>query len=117
VQKTKLELTNLSISELIKLRDELDGMIVEKARAEKKLLLERIRTIQQIEHSTLERERRSPSRPERSLKKGGVKAIPKYQDPKTGQTWAGRGKQPRWLRKAIEAGTPLEDFRIRTQTD
>ena len=28
------------------------------------------------------------------------------------QTWAGRGKKPAWLVKAIEKGASLEDFKI-----
>ncbi|HHV7521247.1 TPA: H-NS family nucleoid-associated regulatory protein [Burkholderia orbicola] len=26
--------------------------------------------------------------------------VPKYQDPKTGATWSGRGKPPQWIAKA-----------------
>lgn len=34
-------------------------------------------------------------------------AVPKYRDPKTGLTWAGRGRTPVWL-----VGKNLEDFKI-----
>src|ERR1700688_1305828 len=34
----------------------------------------------------------------------GVKVKPKYRDPRTGDTWAGRGVQPRWLTAALKAG-------------
>ena len=38
---------------------------------------------------------------------------PKYQDPaKPECTWAGRGKQPGWLKEKLEAGASLEDFLI-----
>jgi DNA repair protein RadC len=37
---------------------------------------------------------------------------PKYRDPETGETWAGRGRLAGWLRRRIEAGAQLEDFRI-----
>jgi DNA-binding protein H-NS len=30
----------------------------------------------------------------------GKKVAPKYRDPETKATWAGRGAQPRWLREA-----------------
>jgi DNA-binding protein H-NS len=43
----------------------------------------------------------------RSLK--GRKAPVKYRD-KSGNTWAGRGAQPRWLREKLKAGGKLEDF-------
>ena len=47
--------------------------------------------------------------------KGGKVAI-KYRDPKNvGNTWTGRGRQPRWLTAALKAskGTKLEDFAVK----
>ena len=45
----------------------------------------------------------------RSLK--GRKVPIKYRD-KAGNTWAGRGAQPRWLTAAIKAGAKREDFLV-----
>jgi DNA-binding protein H-NS len=42
----------------------------------------------------------------------GVKVKPKYRDAKTGDTWAGRGVQPRWLTAALKSGKKLDDFLI-----
>lgn len=43
-------------------------------------------------------------------------STPKYRDPaKPENTWAGRGKQPRWLKEKLEAGASLEDFLIEQQ--
>ena len=42
----------------------------------------------------------------------GVKVPPKYHDPATGETWSGRGLQPKWLKAKISAGAELESFRI-----
>ena len=42
----------------------------------------------------------------------GVKVKPKYRDAKTGDTWAGRGVQPRWLTAALKSGKKLEDYLI-----
>jgi DNA-binding protein H-NS len=40
-------------------------------------------------------------------------AVPaKYRDPSSGNTWSGRGLQPKWLRAAIESGATLESFKI-----
>ena len=42
------------------------------------------------------------------------KVHPKYRNPKNPQeTWAGRGKQPRWLVAQLRAGKKLEQFVIR----
>jgi DNA-binding protein H-NS len=38
--------------------------------------------------------------------------APKYRDPETGATWAGRGLKPRWLTAAIKSGKSLEHFAI-----
>ena len=38
---------------------------------------------------------------------------PKYRDPaKPECTWAGKGKQPGWLKEKLEAGAKLEDFLV-----
>jgi DNA-binding protein H-NS len=42
----------------------------------------------------------------------GVKVKPKYRDARTGDTWAGRGVQPRWLTAALKSGKNLEDYLI-----
>lgn len=40
------------------------------------------------------------------------KVAAKYRDKSTGQTWSGRGLQPKWLRAAIGTGAKLEDFTV-----
>jgi DNA-binding protein H-NS len=40
------------------------------------------------------------------------KVAPKYRDKATGQTWSGRGLQPRWLKAALESGKKLGDFAV-----
>ena len=44
------------------------------------------------------------------------RVSPKFRNPaRPSETWAGRGKQPRWLTAALELGKRLEDFRIRSK--
>src|SRR4029077_9180270 len=39
--------------------------------------------------------------------------FPKYRNPaQPSETWAGRGKQPRWLTAQLRSGKKLDDFRI-----
>jgi DNA-binding protein H-NS len=40
------------------------------------------------------------------------KVAAKYRNKATGETWSGRGLQPKWLRAAIAAGAKLEDFNV-----
>jgi DNA-binding protein H-NS len=42
----------------------------------------------------------------------GVKVKPKYRDARTGDTWAGRGVQPRWLTAALKGGKKIDDYLI-----
>ena len=38
---------------------------------------------------------------------------PKYRNPEDpSQTWAGRGKTPRWVNRMVETGKSVEDLRI-----
>jgi len=41
----------------------------------------------------------------------GRKAPIKFRD-RAGNTWAGRGAQPIWLREKLKAGAKLEDFAV-----
>jgi DNA-binding protein H-NS len=47
--------------------------------------------------------------------RGGTRGpvAPRYRDPETGATWAGRGLKPRWLTAAMKSGKSLEAFAIK----
>ncbi len=42
----------------------------------------------------------------------GTKVAAKYRDQATGDTWSGRGLQPKWLRAALTQGRQLSDFAV-----
>lgn len=42
----------------------------------------------------------------------GRKVAAKYRDATTGETWSGRGLQPKWLKAALAQGRQLSDFAI-----
>lgn len=42
----------------------------------------------------------------------GTKVPAKYRDPETGNTWSGRGLQPKWLKAALQNGRQLSDFSV-----
>ena len=44
----------------------------------------------------------------------GRKAPVKYRD-RAGNTWAGRGARPRWLRARLKAGAKLSDFAVKAK--
>jgi hypothetical protein len=37
---------------------------------------------------------------------------PKYRDPKTGDTWSGRGRMATWLKRKQDAGEDVEQYRV-----
>ncbi len=55
---------------------------------------------------------RKPGRPKKATTGKASKVAPKFRD-EHGNTWAGRGKRPIWLRDALLAGKKLEDFAIK----
>jgi DNA-binding protein H-NS len=89
-------LSSVSIDGLLKLRDE-----VEKA------LSRRAKGLQ----DQLSRLGRAPALRGGGSSLKGRKVAVKYRD-RSGNTWAGRGAQPRWLREKLKAGAKLEDFAV-----
>ena len=43
----------------------------------------------------------------------GAKVAAKYRNTATGDTWSGRGLQPKWLKAALAAGRKVEDFAVK----
>jgi DNA-binding protein H-NS len=97
---------HMSIDELIELREKADSLIRQRLAAEKEQLLQKLDAIHRYESKA-----NLPARS--STGAARARATPKYRNPTTGDTWAGRGQQPRWLRQAIEAGHKLDEFLIK----
>ena len=91
-------LGTMSVDDLLKLRDDV-GKILSQRTAQ---LKEQVSMI----GADVGAERRG----RRSAMKGRKVPI-KYRD-KVGNTWAGRGAQPVWLREKLKAGAKLEDFAV-----
>ena len=91
-------LASMSVEALLKLRDEVGKVLSQKAAQ-----LEEELSMLGGEVATERRGRRSAMK--------GRKVAVKYRD-KEGNTWAGRGAQPVWLREKLKAGAKLEDFAV-----
>jgi DNA-binding protein H-NS len=44
--------------------------------------------------------------------KAGGKVAAKYRNAATGESWSGRGLQPKWLKAALASGRKLSDFAV-----
>ena len=47
---------------------------------------------------------------QKSVRRGKVKA--KYRDPKTNETWSGRGRMANWLKSKQDAGEKIEKYLV-----
>ena len=92
------ELDRMSTDDLWSLHVEVSQLLQQKIQQEKLRLEERLKRL-----GTLVSGRR-PYPP----------VSPKYRNPdQPSETWAGRGKQPRWLVAQLRSGRRIEDFSIR----
>jgi DNA-binding protein H-NS len=94
----RTNLSSMSVDALLKLRDDVGKVLSQKAVRLKDQL-----SMLGSEVGTGRRDRRSGMK--------GRKVPVKYRD-KAGNTWAGRGAQPVWLREKLETGAKLEDFAV-----
>lgn len=101
------ELETLVLEELLDLRDSVERLIDQRMVAEKLELKKKLALLEQYERNLMAPE---PSLRGAATNRGLV--PPKYRDPKSGMTWSGRGKQPRWMTRLINQGAKREDFRI-----
>ena len=100
---TSLDLNAMSVDELWALHVEISAVLTRRMSAEKIQLEQRLR---QLQTSPLHATSRRPRRPYPQV-------FPKFRNPADpGETWAGRGKQPRWLTAQLRTGKKLDDFRI-----
>jgi DNA-binding protein H-NS len=102
----------LSADELWSLHEEVGVVLSEKIVAEKRELEERLA---KLNHATAERAKlaRAESGRRPVVRRKYPPVLPKYQNPNDpSETWAGRGKQPRWLVSQLRAGRNMSDFLI-----
>src|SRR5215831_2123768 len=92
----KPNLSSASVDALLKLRDEVEKALSRRA---KEL------------HDQLSRLGRAPTLRGAGSSLKGRKVPIKFRD-RSGNTWAGRGAQPVWLRAKLKAGAKLEDFAL-----
>ena len=103
------DLKSMSIDELWALHLEITSVLASRISAEKTQLEERLKQLQSSGASNGKfRHDRRPY----------PQVIPKYRNPaEPSETWAGRGKQPRWLTAQLRSGKKLDDFRIQASSD
>jgi DNA-binding protein H-NS len=102
----RTDFTSMSTDELWALHEEIATRLAAALTAEKSVLEHRLKQLQrgiEIQHAKSSTGRRPyPT------------VVPKYRNPdRPSETWAGRGKKPRWLAAQLKSGKRIDDFRIR----
>ena len=93
----RIELDHMDADDLWSLHVELSQTLQQRIQAEKLRLEERLKQLE----APVSGRRPYPLVP------------PKYRNPdQPSETWAGRGKQPRWLVAQLRSGKRIDDFRI-----
>jgi DNA-binding protein H-NS len=98
-----------SVTELLAQKAAIEQQIAEAQRAERSGAIAKVRALMTEHGLTLSD---LSSKPAASARRTGVKVAPKYRDAATGNTWSGRGLQPKWLREALASGKRISDFAI-----
>lgn len=105
-----MDISNLSVSELEKLQADAAALIVTK---KEQAILDAFNAIEDVAEKVGMTVEELLQIGKAKNKKERKAVEPRYRNKDNfEETWTGRGKQPRWLVAAIEAGAQLEDFRI-----
>ena len=113
MRSSKLNLSSLSIDELWALHEEVVATLSKRITAEKRELEQRLARLNRSpisDNSTIKRAA-SQIALSRKVRRKYPPVLPKFQNPADPtETWAGRGKQPRWLVAQLKAGKKTTDL-------
>lgn len=113
-----LNLASLSIEDLTRLHEDVGRVLAGRLESEKRKLEKQLAQLgtglRPKRPQTLSAERKIQSA--RKTRRAYPPVRPKFRNPaKRSETWAGRGKQPRWLVAQLKAGKKMEDFLIQSK--
>lgn len=100
-----------SLQELLAQRAQLEQEIHSLQSAERGKVISQIRQLMGEFGLTMADVSGKGSQPKISTVKGSTAHV-KYRNHASGETWSGRGLQPRWLKAALAEGKSLTDFSV-----
>ena len=116
---SKTALAKMGYAELLEVRKNVDEAITHRHSKERQELTKQLTSLAKLfgaktDTPPAKPARAKPSHTERVSPIKGKKVKPKYRNPsKPSETWAGRGRQPRWLAHELSKGKNIESFLIR----
>jgi DNA-binding protein H-NS len=95
----------MAIDRLWDLHEKVTTELRDRIIAEKRRLEDRLRQLNQLT---------AVKQPSGTMQRRQYPPVPpKFQNPEDpSETWAGRGKLPRWLNAQLKSGKRIEDFRV-----
>lgn len=110
----KFNLSSLSTDELWALHEQVGNILAEKITNEKRELEQRLAKLNSGIGIMAKKSRPDlPVAERRGARRKYPPVLPKFQNPSDpSETWAGRGKQPRWMVLQLRAGKKMNDFLI-----
>lgn len=102
-----------TLNELLAQKAALEKQIIEAQREERSAAIAQVKALMaQFGLTLADLGTRSPAPAPLPRKAAGAKVPVKYRDEATGNTWSGRGLQPKWLKAALADGRSLSDFAV-----
>jgi DNA-binding protein H-NS len=110
----KLDFAAMPLDDLWSLHEQITKVLSTRIIAQKRELEQRLLQLNRSTHvsEAADATLKGESGKFRSRRKYPL-VLPKFKNPsEPGETWSGRGKQPRWLVAALKAGSKIQDFEI-----
>ena len=101
-----------TLQELMAQREALERQIEQTKKQERGEAIEKVKALMAEYGLTVADLGSRPAAGKAKKGKSGGKVAAKYRNASTGETWSGRGLQPRWLKAALAAGRRLDEFAV-----
>ena len=100
-----------SLAEMIAQKEALEQKIAEATAQGRSEAIAKVKALM-AEHGLTTADLGGTRKPASKTKAPAKKVAAKYHSASTGESWSGRGLQPRWLKAALAAGKKLSDFAV-----
>ena len=102
-----------SLQDLLAQRAEIEKMIADVQREERTTAVAKVRTLMaEFGLTAADIAGKVPTVRVAGAPKTTGKVAVKYRNAATGDSWTGRGLQPKWLKASLAAGAKIEDFSV-----
>ncbi len=105
-----------TLQEMVAQKEHLERQIESTRKSEREAAIAQVRNLMNDYGLSMSDLGPKPGGGRLAVQKGGTtkgsKVPAKYRDPSTGDTWSGRGLQPKWLKAALQGGKKLDDFAV-----